>query len=49
MFTFTAMTLLAIWLILMGAQQLGVNFPRWVIVGMGVGAIIAGLMLLGGL
>jgi hypothetical protein len=43
---FTSATLLAVWLILMGVQQLGVAYPRWLVIVMGIVAILAGLLFL---
>lgn len=46
----SATVLLAIWLLLMGAEQMGAAYPRWVKLIMGGMAILAGvLMLISGL
>jgi uncharacterized membrane protein YphA (DoxX/SURF4 family) len=42
------MTLLAIWLILMGIQQFGAPYPRWLVYIMGALAVIAGLLFIVG-
>lgn len=44
--TFSAMILVAIWLIYMGLTQVGVAMPRWATIVAGVIAIIAGILLL---